>query len=1051
MTNVLKSEYPFFFLDQTPPEEVKKNTYIEGKLHFAGVGSKKADVMFVAASPLQEEEKKDNNNPGLLRPTEISALFQRLCRRAGFGDILNNCYYTTISKFSIPSGDVKPIRKEYINWSKKALEKEIDRVQPKIIVCLGKHVFNYFFDMRVNNRKVTLAFNDAHGGFFKCDRYNCVLYCMDRVTNPRYQPHQIERFRLDLETVYNYYKAIDDVHPENLLNLSYSTLDSVEKIKGWVDYIIESGNDVLSVDCEWAGRTYLDGKLRSIQFCWESGKVVYLKFYDENGDWVLGDTTWDDLKELLKPIANFKWIGHNICADLVWMEHWLGFDTHGNAIFDTMYAESVVDEYADQKLERLALKYTDLGRYDIELSLWKKANASKQKAVKDTEEVLTADDEGYGSVPDSILIPYACKDVDVVMRAYPILTQKLRSVGIESYYYGILLPFVTDAFRSMIMTGLPVNEEYLKKISSDFSEVFVLLQQEVRKAMVDQAKMRFMAALMGKTLEAPKIFVRILSLYAERNTNHKSSQEAYNLIKPYIDATDVLYFRDLVDHLWISSEFNLRSNHHMVRWLFSILKLTPIKSTKGANGISMPWDKIEGLPDEEKKKYTPATDKQTLQILAVEDRLVEKVLHLNAVGNLIKSFLAPKGSSSTNAIINWIQTDGRLHCNYSCTETGRPRSWKPNVLNYPKIVSRWIFDSFEKFGYESPGSVRSCIQAPEGWCFVDADLDTAEVLSLAYISNDIGMIDMCHSRDEQFALVDAQACENHGITPFVTKGAAMVRTQYLPYVQIPEEEQLETYTVEFLKSNDLLLGGELSRPKRDMHWEMAEGMQEKSREVLDEDMDRGAGKVGMFSIPYGAQENLLEREIETMTGKKPPEETGKRLMDAYEKKFPQAAQFLKKQEDIVLDPGYYKTISGRVRHFHANLVRDDINEFHGTDSWGMRNLLSPLHRESRNYPMQEMVAASMMRAQVSLLNAFRQKEMQARPMIMLYDALVVLCPESERWKVRDMMHEYMSEKTSWTIHDRNFRYTIDVAFSKRWGAKLTNEEKYKLYEEANLD
>ena len=389
--------------------------------------------------------------------------------------------------------------------------------------------------------------------------------------------------------------------------------------------------------------------------------------------------------------------------------------------------------------------------------------------------------------------------------------------------------------------------------------------------MVSQSREYLMRALIDDSLaENPSaVFSKIIDLYETDLENFGSnSQAAFDSVKLHIRPDQVLYFKDIIDHMWVAREFNLRSNHHMVRWLFSVLGLKPIKTTKGANGISMPWEKVEGLPDEEKKKYVPATDKQTLQILAVENKLVEKVLHLNAVGNLIKSFLAPKGSSSTNAIINWIQEDGRLHCNYSCTETGRPRSWKPNVLNYPKIVSKWIFDSFSKFGYESPGSVRSCIQAPEDWCFVDADLDTAEVLSLAYISNDEGMIDMCHSEDKQFVLVDAEACKQNGVEPFITKGTVMVRTMYADdYVEIPKEEQLKVYSVDYLKERNMLQDGEEKHPKRDMHWEMAEGMQSKSREVLDEDMDRGAGKVGMFSIPYGAQENLLEREIETMTGK----------------------------------------------------------------------------------------------------------------------------------------------------------------------------------------
>ena len=193
-----------------------------------------------------------------------------------------------------------------------------------------------------------------------------------------------------------------------------------------------------------------------------------------------------------------------------------------------------------------------------------------------------------------------------------------------------------------------------------------------------------------------------------------------------------------------------------------------------------------------------------------------------------------------------------------------------------------------------------------------------------------------------------------------------------------------------------------------------------------------------------AQGQLLEREIETLTGKKPAEGVGLRLMEAYRSKFPKANAFLEKQELAVEQPGYYKTISGRVRHFHANLVTDDV-----TSVWGKKSLISPLTRESRNYPMQEMVAATMMRAQVSLLNDFIDRGMQARPMIMLYDALVVHCPEDERWLVQDLMVEHLSNKTFWMIHGKKLNFTIDVNFSKRWGAKLTKEEHRRLYADKN--
>jgi len=1042
MKNLKK--YPFFFLDQIPPKRRSKNTYIEGKLHFAGLGNKNSNIVFVAPTPLREDERSDESPPSLLKG-EVGAIFRRLVTRSGLGNIDKNCYYTTLSKYCVPNGEKRALRKEEINWSEKWLDAELQAIKPKLIVCLGRHVFNYFQDLVVvkdkNEVKITINFDDAVGGFFTCSRYNCIIYCMDKVTNPRYQPHQIERFLLDLKQVKKFQDSNDSPPAEKIIQ-DYLIIDSKDKFKSLLTMLDATKIKVLSVDCEWGGRTYLDGNLRSIQLCWAPGKAAYIKFRDEFGNWAFEGSSEEELKELFSPLSKFSWIGHNICADLVWMRHVLGIDAYQKCIFDTMYAESVIDEYADQKLERLALKYTDLGRYDIELTIWKRMNKSKRlhklllanDTDVDDELFKTNEDEGYASVPDEILIPYACKDVDTVMRAYPILRSKLNILDLESYFYGILLPFVTDAFSSMIMTGLPVNKNYLLKLGSDFKRVYEVLDTDIKEQMQKEAHrliFEFLFKVLGPD-KASEIFNQITNKNLE-------APDAWSILKSAVGVRYIKEAQNLFDHMIISSEFNIRSNIHMVRWLFDVLKLKPVKTTKGDTGMSISWDKVLDLPKEQQSKYKPAADKQTLQILGNENSLVSRVLQLNAVGNLIKGFLAEKGTSSTNALINWIQSDGKLHCNYSCTETGRPRSWKPNVLNYPKVVSKWIQDAFKEIGLDAPSSVRSCIQAGADWCFIDADLDTAEVVSLAFIAGDENMIEMCRSDDLQFILVDKNKASDLGIPIFSTKGANMVRTEFIDeYTPISDEGKSKIKLCSNVES--VLLDGVVQHPKRDMHWEMAEAMQDCPRELLDEDLDRGAGKVGMFSIPYGAQGKLLEREIETVTGKKPNEGVGELLINAYTRKFPKASAFLEKQELAVESPGYYRTVSGRVRHFHVNLIKDDVYS-----SWGRKSLISPLTRESRNYPMQEMVAATMMRAQVSLLDDFIKRGMQARPMIMLYDALVVHCPENERWLVKDLIQEHLSENTFWMIHGRKLNFTIDANFSKKWGAKLTNDEKERLY------
>ena len=91
--------------------------------------------------------------------------------------------------------------------------------------------------------------------------------------------------------------------------------------------------------------------------------------------------------------------------------------------------------------------------------------------------------------------------------------------------------------------------------------------------------------------------------------------------------------------------------------------------------------------------------------------------------------------------------------------------------------------------------------------------------------------------------------------------------------------------------------------------------------------------------------------------------------------------------------------------------------------------------------MQEIVAATMARAVNSLVQEFLVRGMKARPMILLHDALTVLCPMSERWAVKDLLDDCMSKNTYWDVKGKRLRFAIDVDFSYRWGMKPSDEEK----------
>jgi hypothetical protein len=521
---------------------------------------------------------------------------------------------------------------------------------------------------------------------------------------------------------------------------------------------------------------------------------------------------------------------------------------------------------------------------------------------------------------------------------------------------------------------------------------------------------------------------------------------------------DVPKLKFIFDHFIDSANFNIRSAAHLKRWLFQVKGYEPVKSTsnkeKGLPATS--WEKIKSMPLDVQKNYNPAVDKQTLQILSEQnnDRILRKLLQLNAVGNICKAFLKEADIDADGNVVKenglhfYLCSDNRVHGQMSTTETGRPRSWKPNSLNWPSHVNSMISNGiadlfgklkdrgelpaeFEKFINKNDKgdykikvpSIRSCVKAPDGWCFVESDYQTAEIRGLAFISGDKNLIDIVCNPDLNFA---------------VTKDDKKVRLLFPPEVFPPSAQEEYKHLITSPDDPNLIRkeDGSLKHPKQDLHWSLAEMVHIKPREVLDEKKDRGAAKVGNFSSAYGASASTLERKIEQDTGKKPEEGTGQRLLKALEKRQPIAQDFLIKMERVPEKPGYYRAASGRIRHFssHDPKYIDDIDE-HLT-----MGLFKSMGREARNFPMQESVAATAARAGKWLLDAYMKLNMQARPLIILYDSVVTLCPLEERFKVAQLHQLFMTDANNWTYHGRTMNYPIDQLFCYRWSDKPTKDE-----------
>lgn len=1044
------------------PKILRKNRKIAGKTWLAGVGPRNAEIMIVTLVVSEEEAAEvtrigyDKTKPRIPRVMECpqGSIIKDIALRNGVD--VDTCFVVPIVRY-LPvkkAHRVKPTIR-MIREGLPLLEADIKEIKPKIIICMGKVVFDCLSNIKAKESEII-------GGWFFSEKYQCKLYPMSLMTTSL-NPEKHERFIMDFTAVKTMLDAIHGVVVPPV-KTNYIVIHNSHELEELVNKLEQEDRKLLSIDCEWEGHQHVDGLLRSLQICWEIGQAAYIRFMDDKLSYAF-DVSYKEAGDILARWVNrpdVHYIGHHVSADLPWMHYKLGLDWFGKAIFDSEFALQCCDESLSLGLDMLALRYTDLGKYDWDLIMFRKSNPDKRG-------------DGYGQIPDDILIPYACKDVDTVMRAYPIIMQELQMQDLVYYYDKIMNPLVTDVFTAFCLNGLPIDKEKMDEMRDLYTWAKKALEVEFRQAMEKEADKLLKDRLREEFGEPGVEFAdsfreKALELCCANEKaikKFKSIEDFAGLFQDllnFVGVDRIQKYLPLFDHFIIAPYFNIRSGKHMQRWLFEVKKYTPIKSTanKEAGVPSIDWSKVLTYPEDKQKYFKPATDKGTLEVLASrnKDIVIEKLLELNSVGNICKGFLKEAEVDDEGNLIKenglhyWLASDGRIHLNNSCTETGRIRSWNPNTLNWPSWIHartgagmvRIIkeknelgelparFKKWTSVKAKNFPTIRSVMMAEKDWCIVEADYQTAEMRGLAYISGDEKLIALIEDPDECFAKVKPE-CVPEGIDP----EDCVVRLSYPDYISKPDnkDDYIMTYTVngdikarfteEQLLRDD---SGKIVSPRFDMHWGVLEMARSTCREVQDKKKDRGAGKVVNFSSSYGGQAASLARKIEADTGTKPEIEEVEAMLEAIERRQPRATQFFKEMEEVPTTVGFIRAKSGRIRHCHV--LADNIT---GLSVRTREGQLTALGRECRNFPMQENVGASAARACYNLINFGRETGLKGYLAVCLYDSCVVHCPVEERAIWSKALTLYMTEMNGWGCGKRVLRYPIDSELNAGWSTK----------------
>lgn len=836
-------------LPENPPQpdltgehpEIWKTGIVEKVQYVAGKGKVSSDCM-VLMSCLYDEDARDGIVGSYNKILKDPPAYLKCQGGAAMKDLINSCgidsnniYATSLIKWLLPKDHRGKPSSEELHFGAKFFKMEMEKIKPKLVICMGKPAFDFFCPYKFKA-------DDVEAGVFWSKEYECYYVLVDPINVLHNKPFTIDAYKVNLKESISLLKETYGIDRKSV-QLDYKVIYNSNELREFVNLLKAEQHKLLSVDCEWRGLNPWKGDLRSLQIAWAPGKAIYIRFMDDAGNYVF-DIDYERAGLILKEYVDnpeVKFVGHHFAADGVWLEQILKINTYEKCYLDTEFASQCVDEHRALGLEQISMRYTDLGRYEIDLVLWKKQNPQ-------------GDMDGYGYIPDEIMFPYAMKDVDAVIRAVPFLVKELEEQNLSDYYFNYFNKFVTDVFIHFTTTGLLVDVGILNELRELYGFAKQKLELKFVELMAIDAErllVEFLAPLGLPTSEALKLPVEVISM-------------ALNETPKRVEA--------MIKHYEHRHQFNFRSGDDMKRWLFDVKQFMPFKSTpqKEKGRPSTSWEKVLQMPLDQQKLYTPSADKQTLNIYAEQDPLVARLVGLNLVGNIFKMCLKPAELDDEGEVVRenglffFIGEDGYIRANFSSTETGRPRSWKPNILNLSGFVNKRIQldisdmvkeyhqkgelpECLNRYLTEKIPSIRSCVKAPEGYCMVESDYKTAEIRALAFISGDENLIRIMTEPDLQFALIqmgeDKVAIrlkydENCGI-PFHNQ-----KEEYIGHLVNEGEIIRKVEESEFLRDKD----GNLLHPDADLHWSLVEFMNEIPRESMEKKKHRdGIGKPGNFS------------------------------------------------------------------------------------------------------------------------------------------------------------------------------------------------------------
>ena len=859
-------------------------------------GPQPADIMFIGKCLTDDDVRED-------RPfSEYVGDFMRgACEYYGLE--YEGIYVTNLMKFAMPYRGVN-VPSPWLNCGIHTLHQEIAIVQPKFILCLGADVVKAVAQSKQAKLKNFRGeVHDIAGA-----KVMATNSPADVLRNPEKQGEFSSGFR-----------AFSDVVKGGSIEeeVDYRYLKTLEEFEQAVKEMMPENR--FALDCEWEGDSHVSGRLMSVQVS-PKPKVsfVFCFYLPVEGFELKNQSRGVELLRQLLQRPHVQACGHNFRADMKWLRC-IGLDlTHQfvNNGFDTMLASHLLMETNEHGLTACLLRDTDMNKYDaaVEQHLDRKIHHSE--------------------MPLSVLLPYAAADTDATFRLWEKYEARLWSdhikrcaeMGVEDQVGAVMsprrarakgVPWVNSLWNLYRFVVLPVNS-----VINEMEEEGLLIDTDRLIAMIDLFNRKKLEMLQE---------IRHVVCDPQFNPNSVNQKRILLFGDPnYVDDTGRKPL---------------------------CLGLRPVKSSGKRSKM---WDELEhrGLVWYEEgvgwksNQYNPSCDSETLGILAEAGSFEAEMLRdYSYIDQICKNFLRDEEENPETGIIDYqkglvglMHEDKRVRTSISqMTETGRWRSARPNCQNFPKAREADLHRIFH--GFKVP-KIRSGIIAAPGHVLIEADFSSAEIWTLAYISDDPVM-------KEDLRKVDASG------SPI-----SLHSTVALEVFKIKETvEEFERIRSE---------GGPLGE-KYELY--------------------RIAAKSINFGIPYQRSGTAIARLCQRL-GVPCQEEDGNGWVASWYDRYKEAAKYIEFCKNSVFDPQHIRMPFGRLRHFIPSVYED---------------VCAAMQREACNAPIQGTVADALSYALVLLQRARDDFQLKSKILLAIHDAVLMMVPYEEIPKVCESLHWALSD------------------------------------------